>query len=216
MQDVSKGEGRTVLFVSHNMNSISKLCKNGIVMQNGQVIFNGNVEDAIDNYINNYMLDDNTNMFYIPSIEEQKEKDIILHKAIFVDDMGNRIDNILDVRTPFNLCLQVEFKKNIEYPKITFHFKNLRDEFVWFNDIADITEDIPNSKGMYEFIIPIQQPLLKPDTYLLSVGIVNMDNNQTNHFPNILKVELIDYKGIRGTRAGYLYTETKWNVKTIH
>lgn len=215
MQDVSKEGGRTVLFVSHNMNSISRLCKKGIVLHDGQVSFAGNVEDAIDNYINNYLLDDNVNVIYVPNIDKQKEKDIVLHKADFIDDEGNRIDNTLDVRTPFNLRLQIEFRKNIEYPKITFHFKNSRDEYVWFNDIADITKDIPHIKGMYEFLIPIKQPLLKPDTYLLSVGIVNMSNNQTNHFPNIIKIELIDYKGIRGSRAGYLYTETEWIIKNI-
>jgi len=215
MQDVAQGEGRTVLFVSHNMNSISRLCKNGIVLQNGQIIFKGVIEEAIDNYISNYLIDENANVFYIPDIDAQKDKDIILHKADFIDNNKNRIDNVLDVRTSFNLRLQIEFKKDIKSPKITFHFKNSRDEFVWFNDMADVTENIPHSRGMYEFVIPIKQPLLKPDTYMLSVGIVNMDNNQTNHFPNILKIELIDYKGVRGTRAGYLYTETEWNVQTI-
>ena len=51
MQDVSKGEGRTVLFVSHNMGSIRNLCKKGIVLELGQVVFEGSVGEAIDNYL---------------------------------------------------------------------------------------------------------------------------------------------------------------------
>ena len=52
MQDVSKGEGRTVLFVSHNMASIRNLCNRGVVLENGSVCFDGDVNDAIDLYLN--------------------------------------------------------------------------------------------------------------------------------------------------------------------
>ena len=52
MQDVSKGEGRTVLFVSHNMGAVKNLCKRGIVLNQGQVAFDGGVEEAVDFYSN--------------------------------------------------------------------------------------------------------------------------------------------------------------------
>ena len=51
MQDVSKGEGRTVLFVSHNMAAIKRLCKRGIVLNNGQLFFDGKVDEAVDKYL---------------------------------------------------------------------------------------------------------------------------------------------------------------------
>lgn len=51
MQDVSKGEGRTVLFVSHNMASVRALCSRGIILENGAVAFNGNVESCIEYYL---------------------------------------------------------------------------------------------------------------------------------------------------------------------
>jgi len=51
MQDVSRGEGRTVLFVSHNMAAVRRLCKKGVVLNNGTVFFNGEVNDAVDNYL---------------------------------------------------------------------------------------------------------------------------------------------------------------------
>ena len=41
MQDVSRGEGRTVLFVSHNMASIKSLCKHGVLLENGHVKYSG-------------------------------------------------------------------------------------------------------------------------------------------------------------------------------
>ena len=51
MQDVSRGEGRTVLFVSHNMAAVRSLCQRGIVLEKGGVVFDGNVNDAISCYI---------------------------------------------------------------------------------------------------------------------------------------------------------------------
>ena len=51
MQDVSKGEGRTVLFVSHNMASVKALCKTGLLLENGMVKYRGGIQDTIDMYI---------------------------------------------------------------------------------------------------------------------------------------------------------------------
>ncbi len=53
MQDVSRGQGRTVLFVSHNMTSIRNLCYNGVLLENGGVRFIGKIEDVINEYLIN-------------------------------------------------------------------------------------------------------------------------------------------------------------------
>src|SRR5574344_3153031 len=54
MQDVSRGEGRSVLFVSHNMNSVKALCTRGVVLKNGMIDFSGGINDSILHYINVY------------------------------------------------------------------------------------------------------------------------------------------------------------------
>jgi lipopolysaccharide transport system ATP-binding protein len=51
MKDISQGEGRTVLFVSHNMTSIESLCTRALLMENGQISESGNVKDIVDLYI---------------------------------------------------------------------------------------------------------------------------------------------------------------------
>ena len=53
MQDVSKGEGRTVLFVSHNMAAVRSLCTRGVMLKNGMVGFIGNIPDTLDHYLKN-------------------------------------------------------------------------------------------------------------------------------------------------------------------
>ncbi len=54
MQDISRGEGRTVLFVSHNMESIQKLCTRCIVLAKGSISFDGETSYAIEKYLNIY------------------------------------------------------------------------------------------------------------------------------------------------------------------
>lgn len=51
MQEVSQGEGRTVLFVSHNMGSVRNLCHNGIVLKDGSIDYMGTANDAVDYYM---------------------------------------------------------------------------------------------------------------------------------------------------------------------
>ena len=51
MQDVSHGEGRTVLFVSHNMAAVRKLCKTGILLENGQIKKTGYISNVVDEYL---------------------------------------------------------------------------------------------------------------------------------------------------------------------
>jgi lipopolysaccharide transport system ATP-binding protein len=53
MKDVSTS-GRTVLFVSHNMQAVSLLCNRGILLQGGRVAFQGNVQGAVDQYLNSF------------------------------------------------------------------------------------------------------------------------------------------------------------------
>ncbi|MBI9042006.1 polysaccharide ABC transporter ATP-binding protein [Lutibacter sp.] len=51
MQEISKGAGRTVLFVSHNMAAVQSLCTRGILLENGMISFSGTTEDTIAKYL---------------------------------------------------------------------------------------------------------------------------------------------------------------------
>lgn len=53
MNDVAQSEGRTVLFVSHNMAAVKNLCTRGVVLQNGTMAFDGTTDEAVNYYLNN-------------------------------------------------------------------------------------------------------------------------------------------------------------------
>ena len=86
MQDVSRGEGRTVLFVSHNMGSIRNLCKSGILLDKGQLVYSGTALDAILHY-KKYGYEDNDERKIIDYAHYQTSS-LELHK-ILVNDTEN-------------------------------------------------------------------------------------------------------------------------------
>jgi lipopolysaccharide transport system ATP-binding protein len=53
MKDVSKNEGRTVLFVSHNMAAVKSLCSNGILIENGKIVFENDINSCVSQYLLN-------------------------------------------------------------------------------------------------------------------------------------------------------------------
>lgn len=51
MQDISHGSGRTVLFVSHNMDSMLNLCRNGLLLENGKMKYSGDIKSTVSEYL---------------------------------------------------------------------------------------------------------------------------------------------------------------------
>ena len=71
MQDISKGEGRTVLFVSHNMESVRNLCGKCILLNNGSILRSGSTEDVIPFY-----LEMNAAISAVRKFEKSNQKDV--------------------------------------------------------------------------------------------------------------------------------------------
>ena len=76
MGDVSKGEGRTVLFVSHNLSAVKTLCNKGILLQNGTLNFSGNIDATLDRYLIDNSGNENSNGLVFP-IDDTKEAQIL-------------------------------------------------------------------------------------------------------------------------------------------
>ena len=93
MQDVSKGEGRTVLFVSHNMASVKALCKTGVLLENGGLKFMGGIQDTIDLYIGE---GGNVENQYFDDMNTAPGNDIIRIKSF----------EILPIKTQANIDLE--------------------------------------------------------------------------------------------------------------
>ena len=84
MNDISSGEGRTVLFVSHNMAAINQFCTKGIYLKNGQIDSIGPMQKICNNYLSSNTNDSLTNIFVKQKLEN---KDIeVIYAEIFSFD----------------------------------------------------------------------------------------------------------------------------------
>jgi lipopolysaccharide transport system ATP-binding protein len=102
MQDVSKGEGRTVLFVSHNMAAVKSLCKKGIVLENGQLAFQGNIDDSLRYYLNSGAQNEGKKI--INTIKQHKPT---LHfEKIMINGTENNQSIIPSAQHTLSLCIE--------------------------------------------------------------------------------------------------------------
>lgn len=91
MGEVSKGEGRTVLFVSHNMAAVQKLCSSAILLQNGTFCTQGKTNDVVAQYLNQSR---NGNSEYVFNNIKPQNKIAYTSKLSIEDSEGNLIKTI--------------------------------------------------------------------------------------------------------------------------
>lgn len=93
MQDISKTDGRTVLFVSHNLGSIKSLCSSCILLEHGKIIYNGETEVAINKYIKSNSLKAQA------KISDRKDRSgngsMLVNKITFCNQERTPIENII-------------------------------------------------------------------------------------------------------------------------
>ena len=119
MQDVSKGEGRTVLFVSHNMGAVRNLCKSGIVLDKGRVAFSGGVNEAVDYYTSTFAVSQKT------KIELNRNTNTSAKDAVFksISFAKNKTQYASNEDIDLNFC--VEANRDIPNCRINFTIVNL-------------------------------------------------------------------------------------------
>ncbi|WP_187478403.1 ABC transporter ATP-binding protein [Amniculibacterium sp. G2-70] len=149
MGDVSKGEGRTVLFVSHNMTAVKDLCSSGILLKNGNLSFQGNALETIIEYQKDYEMDS----IYISDINNAKGNDNI---KIVEFSAKPILGKVIDINSGIRVRLKFfNENKNINLDA-TLELRNT-EELVIFHVGKLISENKDSKRGFYtvEFDIPI-------------------------------------------------------------
>ena len=145
MQDVSKGEGRTVLFVSHNMGSIQRLCKRGVLLEDGKIKYMGSISETIKTYQSNQIIQQS-----FEGIDGDKNI-LYLYKAQMSSSNGDIFYNSSKIKIEFEICIMKKI------PSLVIGF-NLYSAFQYplartdYNDENKLTSLLP---GNYKFIFEI-------------------------------------------------------------
>lgn len=170
MQDVSQSEGRTVLFVSHNMASIGSLCKSCVILENGSIKYIGQTDDAISLYRKSnasYSIRE----FDFKSFDRLK-KDILISDFYLTNDKGERTNIFgFDDRLHFICSIKSSKKASISLRVTIFNMDEVR---VLAFDTSDIGKVFPIVSGADEVTLEgmMMEPLnIKPGNYRVNVSI---------------------------------------------
>ena len=171
MQDVSKGGGRTVLFVSHNMAAVRSLCKSGIVLENGHISYTGTSESAISYYLNAGELTKDK------KIKENVEwvKSGIEIKSIRINDTENARSIIRNSQDKLNLNIvghsihhlqtdiSLTFVNEDEQPLASYSYCDNQGKLFEMNGDFNIDVNLRIPKTIYKGLIKVNLHFHQPN-----------------------------------------------------
>lgn len=161
MQDVSKQSGRTVLFVSHNMSSIQRLCKKGILLENGMIKYEGTAGDTIKTYL--------SNKYYQDSFEgiDGDENVLYLRRSVVSSSDGNIFYTTSAITVEFEICV----KKHIASLVVGFNVYSQYDYPLARADYNDISGQTSLEPGCYKLVFKIPPFTLSNGDYRFSFDV---------------------------------------------
>ncbi|REG87709.1 ABC transporter ATP-binding protein [Winogradskyella sediminis] len=163
MQDISKGDGRTVLFVSHNMAAVKSLCTRAIVLEHGTTVFEGETDEAVDFYLKERKISDKIDYSRLSSSNIEIKSINVFAKSKSVGQPIYMDDDVI-VKVDF-------FKKSNDNIGLNIRIKDDSENFLFTHGSLN---DIDNSKdiGELSYLIEIPKHILNQGEFLLDFGCV--------------------------------------------
>lgn len=212
MGDVSKGEGRTVLFVSHNMAAVKTLCNKGIILEKGGIIHNADSASVIDYY---FSLNANNELKNTYRNEISPEKDIQLVEAS-ISNKNGQLAEMFDISEDITVNLNIYCKE--VFPNLYGYIvvKNTQDEVFIESDTNDFLPNILNDMkaGENKFSLTIGKNTLPHGEYIVYLSFASSySHNHNVEIPgDIMAFSVTDHTTQRGNaRNSYTSYLLKWN-----
>ena len=181
MKDVSS-EGRTVLFVSHNMEAVKNLCRQVVLMEKGEVLEIGDPKAIVNSYFKR-----NTNYFSNVSFEEANapgNEKVSLLKANLILNSGD----VLDVTKAFDIQFEFDLKESFEEFNFSLNLFLITGEHI-FNTQS---QSVSVQKGRVYATISIPAHLMNNGDYTISIMAVSQRTISLFYFENVLSFEIFD------------------------
>ena len=220
MQDVSKGQGRTVLFVSHNMASIRQLCTTGVLLENGTITYKGDILDTIEKYTG--INTDITSISLINRTDRIGNGKIRVRNILFRNINGEQVKEVF-LGDYLKIEFQLDIDKNVDLSKLIVGCM-LEDAYQnfsmqWASD--EMTQDFTQIKnGLLYLEIPHFN--MRPNRYYLYVQF-SLGSTCVNDFCdalhgaatiNVLSSTLYNKNElIRPNRGYYALMDAKYTFK---
>jgi lipopolysaccharide transport system ATP-binding protein len=216
MSEITKKEGRTILFVSHNMSAIQSLCPKCILLDKGKIVKSGKTEEVIAGYINRSLLGGEKSIFISP---KKKGVPIQVTKMSIINEAGNIISR-LEIRN--DAILKVEYSVADKAAGTVVAAMISKDEVpLLYSYDADIDEALwSREKGDYKTTVVLPLSIFKEGTYKISIWLGSAKENLTDHnafvyFTIVNTKENFSNHSYREDRPGFILKDLVWNTEKI-
>ena len=215
MQDISKGEGRTVLFVSHNMNAVNDLCNYGILISDGQIVAGGSIKEVIVKYLS---ISANLNSEYVNHTKDAIGNETIkIRKAFFVNTQNERI-TFADINEEIGLYIEYEVLCEIKNFNLSINVYNcLNDHLFTSHDNYNSSLIDKRPTGLYKTLIWIPADLFQEGTIEFSFACIRYNPLDILFHEKLLKIEYLDpintttrNENWKGKLPGLIRPKVKW------
>jgi lipopolysaccharide transport system ATP-binding protein len=210
MGDVSKGEGRTVLFVSHNMAAVKTLCNNGLVLDKGCEKYIGDVTSAVSYYLKGNSISLNKKVFG----DEYKRPQFTLHEISLIPK-GKTSDDALDEYQEISLNTMITINENSDRLHLTYVLSNQTGEPLFTFSHINTNKGLLNAHNHLKCTFP--EGFLNIGTYYLSVYLI-LDSKETIFFEkDILTFDIQEGERAIGSwmgkEPGFIKPVFQWEIK---
>lgn len=154
MQELSQGEGRTVFFVSHNLSNVKKLCKTGILLNNGMMDYIGTAEGAVDHYMSYSQA--TTSETDIPLGIKRKGNGVLRFTDIHLFSKNGTERNVFEVGEECVIRIGFKIAEGMDEgltSKIAVSFKSEEEKTVAWLSTSVFTDKIDGRSGTVQFRI---------------------------------------------------------------
>lgn len=173
MQDVSKGEGRTVLFVSHNMTSIKALCKRGIILQNGMLVDDGEIDPIVTHYLRGDSAIANHKVWDRPEVGDEGFELL----EIGVRKKDGDYNDVMRMDQEMEVVIRYRLTRMIDNFWITMHMKNEQGNKIFSFGGVGRCYDKHHEAGEYLQVCTIPANFLNWGNYAIDLMVFQKTNN---------------------------------------
>jgi len=173
MNEVTKTEGRTILFVSHNMSAVQKLCKKTILLKEGKIEMIGKTEDVINKYLNTKSEEiSNQSEINYTNTKAGENKVFAKISKISILDKNNKPNNRIPLGENFYIDIEYIIDKKIDKSLIQFIFFNENNDLILLSNETDKNPSLKEyHTGKYKLSVKIPAFLFNTGSYFFNVSI---------------------------------------------
>ncbi len=218
MEDVAKNQGRTVLFVSHNMGAVKALCSLAILMNNGRADFIGYVDEAISRYLSLNRGNLKTQCIFTP---DESLKVQIHSVRLFVN--GKEPESFtFDVFDKISVVIYFECREDVSGYSLYLQVnQNGYPLFAAFDISSNMYLLELRKKGKYTVKVDLPSPIFKPGQYSIDFHVSRIGIGSSQVLEDALSFEIAiltrnpRFQAFSSERPGYIAFDPYWNYNKL-